>query len=1023
VIPAELAGAEVARLWTFDRDGEREGWEATVESPGAVTVRDGSLEAAIDGKDPHLIGPPIAVEAAAFQFLALRCRSSVDGVLEVFFSKGPETGFQSGQVVRLPLSAGAGMRVHELDLRGKAAWTGTIDRLRLDPVPGTSGPDARFEVDWIALFQAPERVVPLLPHWVDGDTLALAFENRGGSATPGEMLLRADQTLLARVPVIGPRAIEAVEIDAASLPPRFWIEATLGGEIVWRGRCVRPCADSLDGLDRGETQDESAPAWIEVGCGTGRLGQGSHRAVLSPFASLTVRGPGRAFSYYEFDVEAAGREGSDAVYRELVHDPLLSDVACTVRVRGTEVRARIDTQGSAQVVRFEGPRLMQADTPSHALFPGLEYLEAGEPSSSSVWTGSIHAPRRTPAAVEITAPMIAFEYDRVGGLPPGSAQQTAWVVALSWAIEPSADSPAPVAEFRSSADEPSFATTFLPPRAVELDLDDWLAPEPWQLDAGHPMEIRSSFWIGPGTIEDVFAAAWLPRAPAPPAMAWLSPSERSSAAPPAGPGAPDALERVVAITMMAYTRSLFRDGRWKANSATQKPYQDHPEFEAAILAETARSGKAEYAKAVGLAPADRIEARTGTAAQLVNAQSRDRAAQVLEAMGPDGSIAYRLTPEMLAKIRKMTSTYGVQDQGNTLGRPGVTNSGLIAGGCLPLLEFAACTRDPVFVEGALLALSRMNQFSVPRGSQSWEIPADTPDLYAAAECASANLWGWRITGEEAYLDQAQRWLCTGLPFMYWWEPPDRRHVDLVQVADGLGEGPNIRMREPELFYSDLGRQVLPYASIPAFGTSWFAVPWFGIPVQWCGLAWGNVVREVDAVRPLPDYVRVADGIFRSAVNQQCDEGYLAGTLPDGWRVARRCSKQPFIAPGRLLEYAYRCLGMPPVGSTQYERLGGPRWTHVASQALLERVREDPGRLTIEARFFPGQPSSLIVGGPRGELGSVRVNDRELSAGNGPDQYRWIDCGEDRAVLFVPWKAGRLDRISIADATDEREEPR
>ena len=64
-----------------------------------------------------------------------------------------------------------------------------------------------------------------------------------------------------------------------------------------------------------------------------------------------------------------------------------------------------------------------------------------------------------------------------------------------------------------------------------------------------------------------------------------------------------ALEGILATTMMAYTSSLYRGGLWKSHIAIQEPYDDRPEFGAAILAEAARTGKQEYSRSVGL-PAD-----------------------------------------------------------------------------------------------------------------------------------------------------------------------------------------------------------------------------------------------------------------------------------------------------------------------------------------------------------------------------------------------------------------------------------
>ncbi len=1020
LLPPELHGAAVAYLWSFDRDGERQGWKNTSAGLSETMALDGRLHAQITGPDPYVVGPPIQVDSSAFQFLALRCRATISGVTEIFFSREQFPGFFETQMIKIPMTPSDDPRVYEIDLRNRLRWHGTIEKLRIDPLNADETIGGRIEIDWIAVYQAPGRVVPHLPHWADENTLELGFENRGGSPTSGPLALSVDGATVASVPVLATRTGSAVTVDASNLPPRFWLEAALDGQVVWRGRMVRPCSEAVHERARPPGEGDDAPPAVVIACGTGRLSQGPHRSVvLAPMASLTVRGPGPGFTYYEFDVAPAGTSGGDALYREILSDPLLSELTCTVRVRGTDVRTRIETSDAVQVVRFEGPRMMQTRTPTHALFPGLEYMEAGENSSSSVWTGTVHAARTTPSAVKITAPTIAIEYDRVHGLPPHDPAQTSWVATLSWDIDPRPGRPqsATVAEFRSSEGEPSFATTFLPARAVDLDLDDRYAPEPWPLDAAQGLEIRTSFGIGPGTIEDVFAQIWLPRAPAPPAMRWLTAGEADPAARPVGPGSVEALERILATTMLAYTRTLFRDGLrgglWKSHIAIQEPYDDRPEFGAAILAESARSGKSDYLHAVGIPVGDQIESRIGTAADLIGTKRRKPAAEALGEMSADGSIGYTLTAEMEAKIRELTVLHGAK--GDALGDLGATNAGLIASRSLPLLEYAACTRDPIYVAAALRALARMNQFTVPRGAQTWEIHSDTPDLFAAAQCARADLWGWRLTGDEKYLDEAQRWLNTGLPFLYWWEPPDRRYIAAVQVADELGEGPNLEQREPTLFYADARRQVMPYASIPVFGTSWFAVPWFGIPVQWCGLAWANAVREIDAIRPLPDYVRVADGVFRSAVNQQCDESYLAGTIPDSWEVAQRLSRQPYIAPERLLEYAYRELDAPYVESIHYARVPGPRWTHVASHALLKRVEQAPGVLTIDARFVPGQTASLLVGGPRGDVRRVRVNGRELTLGNKPDQYSWIECGDGRGALVVPWIAAQNDRITIETA--------
>jgi hypothetical protein len=111
-LPPELAGADVAYLWTFDRDGERLGWKTTSPGLGETMARDGRLHAEILGPDPYVTGPRIRVDSAAHKFLALRCRSTVDGLTEIFFSREAYPGFYETQMIRVPMKAGDEPRVY-----------------------------------------------------------------------------------------------------------------------------------------------------------------------------------------------------------------------------------------------------------------------------------------------------------------------------------------------------------------------------------------------------------------------------------------------------------------------------------------------------------------------------------------------------------------------------------------------------------------------------------------------------------------------------------------------------------------------------------------------------------------------------------------------------------------------------------------------------------------------------------------------------------------------------------------------
>lgn len=1001
-LPA-VPDASLASYSTFDDSGDHEGWVAQ-SGIASLDVFDGVLSIATNGADPHLAGPRIEVDTATHHFLALRCRTNVAGTTEVYFGGGDR--FVEGRRVSIEMQPTTDFVTYELDLRNVRAWSGCVDRLRIDPVNGANEAHARFELDWIAVYQAPPRLVPLLPRWKGADALVLGFENRGGWSIDTPVELWCDGAVIGRIDELREDTSSEVRIDASRFSATTWIEARYRGHAVWRGRMVRP-------------PDELAPARgadsrtsISVVAGTGFVQDAEGRCVrLSPIASATLRAPDDVYVYYEFDPRPIG-DASSALHRDVVRDPSLGDVVCDVRIDGTLVETTLSSCADLSVARFEGPRMRESAERSHALLPGLEYLEPGESSSSATWTGPAFANRERPPAFRVTAPMVAVEYERVTGLAPRDPSQKAWVASMSWECEESVSrGAAPVVEFRSDGSAASHASVFLPERAfADLD-DDRFASEPLHLSAGDALVLRTTFTIERGTIEDVFARHWLPRAPVPPSLGFVDADERVEGAERIGAGTRAAMERVLATSLDAYTDSLF-DGTnaWKTHIAIQEPHKVRPEMAATIVAEALRSGRPQLRERSRLAPGASLESLLGSAAALVGDASRAEAIAAFASMSAEGAVGYELTEEMSQKISAMSKLHGAA--GDVLGERGATNAGLIAEKTLPLLQYAACTQDPIYVAAALRALVRMNSFTVPRGSQTWEVHADTPDLYAAALCARADLWGFRLTGDERYLDEAERWLATGLPFLYWWKPEARSGVRAVHVANERGEGPVLAELEPTQFYVDREREVLPYASIAVFGTSWYAVPWFGIPVQWCGLAWANAVREIDLVRPLPDYVRVADGVFRSAANQQCDAGYLAGTIPDSWDLSTNLSRQPYIVPRRLVEYAYRALRAPGIDAIEYERLDGSDWTHVATRSILEHVDARRDGVTIVARSYEGEDASLILGGPRLPVRSVSVGGVELTRGAGVGQFQTVACGGDRVVLVVRWRASALDHIEV-----------
>lgn len=992
-----------------------EGWRGSA-SVAPLTVTDGVLSARLIGADPQLIGPRVDIDADTYEYLGLRLRSSVDGLTQIYFSVAGVGGFSADRLITVPMTRSDSFVTYELDLRDVPAWTGRVEDLRIDPVNGANEVGADVEIDWIAVYRAPTRLVPFAPVWKGADELVVGMENRGGAPLDATIDYTWDGELVGTIDELDASSSREIVLDAGDRHGSSWLEASVSGRVVWRARVVRPVEAPLDPTSTAANEIRVHGGWAELRDAEGRS------ARLSPIASVTLRDPDFGYTYYQFapGAESDPLASSDGeatrvqVLREEVLDPRGSRITCTLRIDGGDVETSIESDVDLDIIRLEGPRLVQDRAATHALLPGLEYLESGEESSSSAWTGPLHADRRTPPAYRVTAPWAGFEYER--GEDPSAS--TAWVASVDWSESAAAEAAhgrAPGVEFCSSPGAASFVTVFLPARPFAGEREDGRASEPHVLTRGTAMSLRARYSIDVGTIEHVFAREWLARAPQPPAIVFASPEEHAPDSLRAGPGSDDALEHVLSTSMLAYTDSLF-DGvdSWKSHVSIGEPHARRPEMAAAIVAESARTGR-EYTDQVCIDESTSIDGLLGSAGAWIGEKAYRAAVNALATMDPQGGVPYRTTPEQRAQIAKMTSRHDAT--GSLLGVEGETNAGLIAEATLPLLQYAACTLDPIFVDAARRALARMNSFTVPRGSQSWEIDARTPDLYAAAQCARANIWGWRATGEAAFLDEAQRWIDTGLPFLYWWKPSIDTRVHSVHIANERGEGPDLNLRATNPFYSAAEREVLPYASIPVFGTSWFSVPWFGIPVQWCGLAWANAVRELHAIRPIPEYIPVADGVFRSAANQLCDQGFLAGTLPDSWDLATNVSRQPFIVPARLVEYAYRCLGAPNPEGIEFRRLDDGDWTHVASRSILERVEQFPGRLSIASRYYEGQDASLVLGGRRVPLHSVRVDGHELTEGPDVGQYHWIDCGSGRAALVVRWLSHTTQRLEVEVVVD------
>lgn len=152
-----------------------------------------------------------------------------------------------------------------------------------------------------------------------------------------------------------------------------------------------------------------------------------------------------------------------------------------------------------------------------------------------------------------------------------------------------------------------------------------------------------------------------------------------------------------------------------------------------------------------------------------------------------------------------------------------------------MLRHARLTGNENATTYGLAGLNYMNDsFTMPRGSQSWELRNMIPELGTAALAVRANVEAYTLTSEDKYLENAKLWAGRGLPFIYLWSDGSYG----IEKADGQGG-----------FFGS--HTFMEYSAIASFGQSIYrsnGVPlpstWFGRPVQWSGHDYGIALMEL-----------------------------------------------------------------------------------------------------------------------------------------------------------------------------------
>lgn len=121
--------------WHFNSPGNTEGWMATHDASQSVAGGINTITAT--GSDPILeSATDLNIRAADWGILRIRMKNNSSSTLgQVFFQTTGDTAFSEAKSVYFyPIAADSGYTEYVVNLAANPNWTGTIKKLRLDPI-------------------------------------------------------------------------------------------------------------------------------------------------------------------------------------------------------------------------------------------------------------------------------------------------------------------------------------------------------------------------------------------------------------------------------------------------------------------------------------------------------------------------------------------------------------------------------------------------------------------------------------------------------------------------------------------------------------------------------------------------------------------------------------------------------------------------------------------------------------------------------------------------------------------------
>jgi hypothetical protein len=925
---------------------------AALASSGGTPLRvvPGGAATDIVAEPLKIVSAPVELKAEGLPFVYLELEAPVALKGQFVWTANAEGNFPAANAVEFSLPAGrkvlnlrpADSDAYKGDLRqvgvtllGPSGTTVTLRRITLSGKPLGAG----------ALDVTSLRTAPALCGVGQPARLVAQVRNIGGEALRGAQLrltapagVRLGSPAVQTVRALAPW--ETAEVTWAYVPTRdepatFRVDAT--DQTLSATAMVGALPANVAAPQGPAAGIAGNTAWIGTKSVLLTLGKGAQgysaarlyaaggakpalMASIPTLAAVTLPGQDGPIVLPFQTAESAQDENTATLTLKGTNKVGETQVSLMLKASVRQNRATVDLHYELTVDRplslsgFRGPWLWVGEgsfggKQDQACFPGVEYMEAGERSSSTL---DIAAPRNirfAPHPNTVTVPSMAIEKD-------GAICGLMWNPLQKW----DGTHQKPTAVFASpnflEGHDNHLLGLCLPSIPDYMGPNQLTSTKPLELVPGSPIALDAAVYAEQNSnlmrsMDLYFERYGIPDLP---------PKART-------------YEDTIAMSLRAYEDVLWREEErgwmpvigWKPG-LNQDVARDYYTLASRRLTDQ------EWAKKLqqkGESLADRgelgwaLHEYGNPAGALATALQQGRAAAL--SAPEDGR--YGFTP-----VEKTAA----------LGPAGQSESGICARAVRPLLQKALLTGDQAPLDAALKTLKYMERFVIPRASQVWEVPVHTPDVLASGDCCEVYLMAYKLTGDEAMLRRAVYWARTGLPFIYLWQAPEQRPLMLG-------------------------------ASIPVFGATFYTGSWFARPVQWNGLEYARVLIDLAKYDKSLPWRHFAEMITISGINQQSTRPKDYGTYTDNWGVIDdvECTGC-MLAPGRILGNVLDLMGVPSGVYTEVARSEGKRIAISSAgpisdvklqRSVLEfKLSYDAGRTAYSALMPIAEPVQVEVDG-------------------------------------------------------------